>query len=143
MAKNNKGNFLVLERVPGEKQTISQLHVCREDETIIKSFHALELPYRNNRRNISCIPTGVYNCKKRYSIKYKNHIHVLNVPNRDFILIHPGNTFKDTRGCILVGKDLGYVNNDSFIDLLKSMIAMYEIMSLLPRRFKILIENQD
>lgn len=63
----------------------------------------------------TAIPTGCYNISyqvvsPRYSqIKYYREFcdgklpRLLNVPGFDGILIHPGNTAKDTAGCILVG----------------------------------------
>jgi hypothetical protein len=63
----------------------------------------LELPWKENTRKISCIPTGTYKLVHRTSPKYKEHLHVTGVPNRDLILIHTGNSAKDILGCILVG----------------------------------------
>lgn len=64
----------------------------------------MELPYRDNNRNTSCIPTGVYNVTKYKSEKRGNTFWVHDVPNRSSILIHSGNFPKDTQGCILVGE---------------------------------------
>lgn len=55
------------------------------------------------------IPPGVYpiglhdspKFSKRYGHKM---LHLQNVPGFEFILIHPGNSEKDTQGCLLVGK---------------------------------------
>jgi hypothetical protein len=63
----------------------------------------LELPWKENQRKISCIPEGTYKVVHRTSPKYKEHLHVTGVPNRDLILIHTGNSAKDILGCILVG----------------------------------------
>ena len=61
------------------------------------------------------IPAGIYNLKlrkeggfhERYSKKYRNmHIgmlHVTDVPNFEYILIHTGNTDEHTAGCLIVG----------------------------------------
>jgi hypothetical protein len=63
----------------------------------------LELPWKENKRQVSCIPTGTYKVVHRTSPKYKDHLHIIGVPNRDLILIHTGNSAKDILGCILVG----------------------------------------
>lgn len=61
----------------------------------------IELPWKNNKRNISCIPEGVYRLKARFSEKFKHHLLVEGVPGRSLILIHPANDAKrDLRGCI-------------------------------------------
>lgn len=63
--------------------------------------YTIELPWLNNQRRISCIPEGEYILQKRFSRKFKWHLHLMNVPGRDLILIHPANDArKELRGCI-------------------------------------------
>jgi Family of unknown function (DUF5675) len=63
--------------------------------------HTIELPWKNNKLEVSCIPEGRYELVKRYSPKLKWHLWVQNVPNRDLILIHPYNdAMKEAKGCI-------------------------------------------
>lgn len=66
--------------------------------------NTLELPWKNNERQISCIPAGTYTCKRWYSPSFGWTYLVLDVPNRSYIEFHTGNTIKDTKGCILLGK---------------------------------------
>ena len=61
------------------------------------------------------VPAGVYSIKLRkeggfhekYSKKYpgvhRGMLHVVDVPNFEYILIHTGNTDEHTAGCLLVG----------------------------------------
>ena len=74
----------------------------------------IELPWLDNKKNISCIPAGIYKCTPYSSKKYKDVWQILDVPNREAILIHSGNFASeikligsyhkpDTEGCILVG----------------------------------------
>ena len=77
----------------------------------------------------TCIPEGTYDIKFRktggfhakYSERYKNAhygmLHVQDVPNFTYILIHTGNTDEHTSGCLIVGEtqqDLE-VSKDGFI----------------------------
>lgn len=123
-----KASKLIIERYShGEHQTIGKLFGVSEVGHIIFECDTLELPWKENKTNISCIPTGIYQVKKRYSKKYKNHLHITEVGGRSHILIHSGNYNTDTLGCVLVGK-LGYVNKDDIVDVgsskktLKSLI---------------------
>ncbi len=73
-----------------------------------RPLYVLEDEWRDNRARESCIPTGTYRCvphgwEPSSPFKYKNTWQLLNVPNRTAILIHAGNTHKDTQGCLLVG----------------------------------------
>ncbi len=64
----------------------------------------LENTWRDNAINISCIPFGRYICYKHLSHKFKIETYKVNqVPNRTHIIFHPGNTARDTLGCILLG----------------------------------------
>lgn len=75
--------------------------------------YTLELPWRDNQRNISCIPEGFYPLVERRSARFAHHMLIDQVPNRDLILLHPANdASKELRGCIapvmrLTGSDQG------------------------------------
>lgn len=63
--------------------------------------YSIELPWRDNARNISCIPEGSYRLSKRYSKRFGWHILVRDVPGRSNILIHPANdALRELQGCI-------------------------------------------
>ncbi len=80
----------------------------------------IELPWKNNERRVSCIPEGKYILEKRYSLKYKWHIHVTGVQNRSLILFHPANNaIKELNGCIapvtkISGPGLGLLSRKAF-----------------------------
>jgi len=69
-----------------------------------KPIYTLENPWRDNVRNISCIPAGQYECEAFSGMQHKNCYQICNVKDRGYILIHVGNWQKDTQGCILVGR---------------------------------------
>lgn len=54
----------------------------------------------------TAIPAGEYPVAVTYSQKFRARMmRVLKVPHFSGILLHQGNTVKDTQGCILVGKN--------------------------------------
>ena len=68
----------------------------------------------------TAIPTGRYEVIINRSPKFKRNLPRLqNVPGFDGILIHRGNTDKDTAGCILVGENkvVGKVINSTGYEL--------------------------
>ncbi len=67
------------------------------------SLHTIERPWRRNERRVSCIPEGTYPLRPYNSPKFQNCFQVCDVPGRDYILIHAGNTADDVEGCIAVG----------------------------------------
>ena len=75
-------------------------------------IYTAERPWLDNKRGESCIPEGVYDLAMRHSPvvsrstrgRYKKGWEVMNVPNRSYIMFHPGNwPLKDSDGCILPG----------------------------------------
>lgn len=63
--------------------------------------NTIELPWRDNKPEISCIPEGTYDLSLRTSQRYGEHLHVLGVPERKWILFHPANiALKELKGCI-------------------------------------------
>lgn len=71
---------------------------------------SLEDPWKDNQRNISCIPEGDYWCDKYASPTHGHTFIVREVPNRSYILFHRGNTHINTQGCILVGERFHFLN---------------------------------
>ena len=63
--------------------------------------YCVERPWRDNKRNISCIPPGTYPLEWQNSPKFGYRLHIEEVPGRSHILIHPGNRITDSEGCIL------------------------------------------
>ena len=63
--------------------------------------YTIELPWLNNKPRVSCIPEGQYKIVTRRSPKFGLHLYVKNVPEREFILIHPANYARiELKGCI-------------------------------------------
>jgi hypothetical protein len=112
---------LILEReVYTDKSTIGKLYF-KDLQTIYPKFicYTLEDTCRDWNRDgdlddkgeakvfgETAIPSGTYEMEFRYSPGFKMTTpHLQNVKGFEFILIHAGNAPKDTKGCILVGKN--------------------------------------
>jgi len=100
----------------------------------------LELPWRDNKSNISCIPSGAYHTQIRLSPKYGEIYWVTTVPGRGWILIHSGNFAGDehfgfrthVKGCILLGKKFGHL--DDQLAVLNSRITVRKFMNTIGRK---------
>lgn len=85
-----------LTRYKLEDKTLGLLVINSE-----QSFQTLELPWKDNKRNISCIPDGVYRYKIDFSNnKHRNVIELIDVPGRSQIQIHVGTKLSHLAGCI-------------------------------------------
>lgn len=99
-----------------------------------RSFATLELPWRQNLPNVSCIPAGDYVTSflpRSASGKYRNVFHVTSVVGRAGILIHTGNVVAHTRGCILIGSKHGTLGGRRSV--LGSRLALVSFTSLIER----------
>lgn len=134
---------LLIERVDDSGvQTLGKMYVLNESNGIQFSCDTLELPWKDNKNSISCIPTGEYEVKKRYSPKFGNHFHLTNVKDRSYILIHKGNYHTDIRGCILVGSDLADINSDGHLDVTSSGTTMNKLLKIMPDKFDLTIVQE-
>lgn len=108
----------------------------------------LELPWKNNASNISCIPPGEYDVSFTRSIKFPfGSYEVKNVPSRTGIRLHKGNyAFKlkglpDIQGCILLGKEYNDINNDNVVDIINSTVTVKSFEDFMQRKpFKLYIK---
>lgn len=73
--------------------------------------NTLEPPIGTDKETITsgsgvAIKQGRYRMRIVFSPKFQTHLPCLdNVPGRFGILVHAGNSVRDTKGCILVGKN--------------------------------------
>ena len=94
-----------------------------ENYTLEDQYQAVKVMHE------TCIPEGTYNIKfrtvggfhEKYKTRYGNAhygmLHLQDVPNFTYILIHAGNTDEHTSGCLIVGEtqqDLD-ISDDGFI----------------------------
>lgn len=138
------GSFLHLDRIENgdlSYQTLGYLH-WYEDFVLRASWATVEPPWRSNLRNKSCIPNGWYQAKRRSSQRYGEHLQIVGVPERDFILIHPGNYRTQSQGCVLPGKSFVDINGDGNLDVGQSRVAMNEILELVMAPTLILVTSE-
>ncbi len=132
-------NLLILRETFTDNSTIGELFLNGE-----KMCDTLELPYRDNQRSISCIPTGEYKARLRYPRESatRDYLHLLvqDVKDRSYILFHRGNSAKDTRGCILVGlgTQQDFVSNST----LALELLLKEIINLGAKNINLIIKNK-
>ena len=132
-------NLLLIRDTFTKESTIGKLFINGE------SFcDTLENPYINNERNVSCIPEGSYKVRLRLARESatRDYLHLLvqDVPNRDWILFHRGNTAKDTSGCILVGN--GRKQNAVENSRLAMDLVIKEILNLGGENINLIIKNK-
>lgn len=123
-----------------DKQTLGSLQLFDEDNRVVFECKTLELPWKNNQRQVSCIPTGTYKVVIRYSKKFGWHFHVTDVEGRTWILIHHGNYHRDILGCILVGKSHKDIDQDGYRDVTSSKPTLKKMRELAPEGFELIIE---
>lgn len=88
----------------------------------------LELPWLNNRTNISCIPEGEYKYFARKSPSNGNVLQLEDVPDRTYIQVHSGNYTSQIAGCILVGDSIRFLDGDTIPDVANSRHALGDVL---------------
>ncbi|WP_172918272.1 DUF5675 family protein [Capnocytophaga canis] len=96
--------IILTRKVQNLNHTLSTLHVEDEQGNILFSCVALERGWQNNKRNVSCVPAGVYRCVFEFSPKFNRKLWELKgVPNRSECKFHPANYWHQLEGCIALG----------------------------------------
>lgn len=86
----------------------------------------VELPWLNNEQNVSCIPSGVYVCKRIISPTFGETFEITGVPNRTHVLFHVANTVDDLKGCVGLGEMFGRLGSKTAVQMSKQ--AFWELM---------------
>lgn len=109
-----------LDATPGEVFLDDQ-HLC----------WSMELPWRGNEHDRSCIPPGTYALGQHFrTIGGLATLHLEHVPDRAGILIHIANWPHEINGCIGVGKQRT-IMGDKYA-LIRSAQAMREVLLAKP-----------
>jgi len=117
-----------------DNSTLRKAQLLRYESTQQGTFGALlvdgkffcyvgELPWRDNTRNLSCIPAGTYRCELTESPRFGTVYEVKKVPGRNHILFHAGNFVGDrtagllaeSDGCLLPGSAQGEMGSQQAV----------------------------
>ena len=115
----------LLDAVPGEI-TLDGHHLC----------WSMELPWRDNQHDVSCIPPGVYALAPHFrEIGGLPSLALEHVPGRAGILIHVANWPEQINGCIAVGTDHYSINNH--FKLVRCAKAMGAVLAAKPTSIEV------
>jgi hypothetical protein len=134
----------ILERVYLGDRTLGSIYI--DGKLMCKT---LELPWKDNKRRISCIPEGDYQVTKEQPIPANDpsgrrerkyiHFRIHNVSRRDGILIHRGTKPPHSKGCIVVGMSF---TSSSLPELVDSKTALDLLANVLPEGFILTIKSK-
>ena len=133
--------MLIIRSGANQHQTIGTGLIFDNLGRMLFEFQTLELPFLNNITRVSCNPFGKYKVEKRQSDRFGCHFHVKDVTGRSMILIHLGNYHRNTSGCILVGSEHKYLDNDNCLDVIDSRLTMQKIVDIMPSNFALTITD--
>jgi hypothetical protein len=127
-------NLKVLRKTFTQKCTLGDLLI----DDVFECFTLEDCVRPVKIKGITAIPAGAYEVVINFSERFKKPLPLLlNVPNFDGIRIHPGNTDRDTEGCILVGQTKQV---DSIGDSRKAFQALFSRMQEAAQKEKIFLE---
>jgi len=126
----NKVQLIRLES--GNQGTFGNLYAKGE------KFYSGELPWRENKSSISCIPpNNNYLCLWTFSPRFKRNVYLVsNVINRFGIRKHSANLMGDIalgykaqlNGCIALGEKLGWIDGQKAVLLSAPAIRRFETL---------------
>lgn len=132
-----------------DKKTLSLCQIWDGSKSLY-SYVAIELPWRDNKPNVSRIVPNEYDCtatrKATPNPRTKEREYALffpYVPGRSQIMSHVANYVTELEGCIGPGLMFSDIDNDGVIDVANSRKALEQIERYFPigSRFKYLIRD--
>lgn len=133
-----------------DKATYGDGVAYNDTSTVVFCFKTLELPWKENKRGISCVLPAPGKGKKIYDVvkmpptekRPYEYFMVLNVEGRSAILWHPGNFTSQIKGCTLPGEAHTDINKDGVVDIRNTTATLKKLTGLMPKRFKLTIERE-
>lgn len=130
---------LILQRKPfGAVNTKGRLTVYLDNGSEGPQCDTLELAWRDNKDDVSCIPAGIYTLERIKSAKLGWCFAIYPVDGRQDIRLHRGNHANsdnlersDVHGCILAGAGYSDINTPGIDYILNSSVTMNGLLTLL------------
>ena len=120
-------NKLFLFRCPSRSYGTFGTLVLPEDR---RCYSTLELPWKDNKKDESCVPSGDYEIEYTQSPSHGTYSYeILDVPGRTGIRFDIANRISELLGCVAVGMNIGHDGTDRYIE--DSRIAIKSIERLL------------
>ena len=117
-----------------QKSTIGELSV----NGVFECFTLEDCVRPAKIKGVTAIPAGTYEVVVSFSQRFQKPLPLLlNVPNFEGIRIHPGNTDRDTEGCILVGRSKQV---DSIGESRNAFQALFEKIQSAAKHEKVFID---
>lgn len=129
-----------LERVYLETETLGSIY--DPDGNLVAK--TMELPWKENKRAISCIPEGSYKVIQQppKPTRQYPYFRLPDVPGRSGILIHRITYVKDLKGCIGVGSRFMDINKDGIPDMAESGAKLSWMIANMPQEFTLTITKK-
>lgn len=138
-----------LNTISNPKATYGKGTIFNDDNEPTFQFVTLELPWKNNKRAVSCIPPGPGGTKEYTVIKMKptkkrpyEYFLVKDVEGRSAILWHPGNYTRQIKGCTLPGETHTDIDKDGIVDVTNTKHTLSILTSLMPDKFPLRITRK-
>jgi len=123
------------------KRTASDAESTASFIFIDKQYECMGLEDEHRTKKVwgeTRIPAGTYQVElrteggfhnrytQRFGAKHKGMLHIVGVPNFEYVLIHIGNDDDDTAGCLLVGRDLLKHKHFTLSNSTKAYLSLYD-----------------
>ena len=99
----------------------------------------VELPWRDNEPQKSCIPAGVYNVIPHNSPAHPDTWEISGVPGRSEILIHSANFPDELLGCVGAGQAISMIEGK--LGVTNSVQTLDKLREVLPNSFMLAVVN--
>jgi len=139
----------LLERVYLPTETLGSIY-APDKEIVCKT---MELPWKENRSNISCIPEGEHLVRKMVPDQFRKYPYFRFVKvegrginkfyNMSTILIHPATFVHHLKGCIGVGSKHTDINKDGIPDIVDSKLTLKHMTDTMPDEFILDIKRKE
>lgn len=109
-------------------RTLGNLYV-RKRGAQVYSCHTLELPWKDNANEVSCVPAGIYTIELEHSAAFRMKLWELKgVPGRSEVKVHAANFPGQLKGCIGTATRLKDIDHDGKLDAESSRLALKGFM---------------